>query len=143
MIWLRRVGLALVAGLLLGVASRVVMRVIGLLSGGVEGFSWGGTIEIVLFGILIGAPIALFFLALRSHLDWRRPWAGVALGVALFAATALNPPPSAASAMAGTADPPLATAALFAALWLGFGLLLEYLHGLTTPHINKDGSSGT
>ena len=141
MIWIRRAGLALVAGLLLGVASRVVMRVIGLLSGGTEGFSWGGTIEIVLFGLLIGAPIALFFLALRSHLDWPRPWAGVALGAALFAATALRPPPSAASALAGTPDPPLATAALFAALWLGFGLLLEYLHGPTTPQINRDVSS--
>ena len=138
---LRRVALAVIAGVLLGVASRIVMRLIGMLAGGTEGFSWGGTIEIVLFGVMIGAPIALFFFLLRSRLEWPRPWAGVALGAVLFAATALRPPPSAASALAGTADPPLATAALFAALWLGFGLLLEYLHGLTTAHTTHDVSS--
>jgi hypothetical protein len=127
-VWGQRLLYALLAGLTFGVAARIVMRVIAVLAGGTEGFSWGGSIEVVALGLLIGAPIALFFLALRSRLEWAPPWPGVALGAALFVATALQPLPSAESALAGTNDPPLATAALFAALWIGYGLLLEWLH---------------
>lgn len=136
--WIRRVVFALIASVVFGVALRVVMRIIGILSFGAEGFSWGGTIEVVLLGVIIGAPLALAFFVLRSRLKWPRPWAGVALGAALFAATAFRPPPAARSALAVTADPPLATAALFAALWIGYGLLLEYLHTRATLRSRQD-----
>jgi hypothetical protein len=116
------------AGLALGIAARVVMRLIAVLAGSTEGISWGGSISVVAMGLLIGTPIALFYLTLRSRLEWPAPWPGVVLGASLFAATALRPLPSAQSALAGTNDPPLATAALFAALWIGYGLLLEWLH---------------
>lgn len=130
--WGRRLGYAIIAGLVFGVAARIVMRMIAVLAGSTEAFSWGGSIEVVVMGLLIGTPIALFFLALRSRLEWAPPWAGVALGASLFAATALRPLPSSQSALAGTNDPPLATAALFAALWIGYGLLLEWLHARST-----------
>lgn len=127
-LWGRRLGYAILAGLAFGVAARIVMRVIAWTAGSTEAFSWGGSIQVVAMGLLIGAPIALFFLMLRSRLEWKPPWAGVALGASLFTASALRPLPSAQSALTGTADPPLATAALFAALWIGYGLLLEWFH---------------
>lgn len=131
--WGRRLAYAIIAGLALGVGARIVMRAIAQLAGSADGFSWGGSLEVVLLGVLIGAPVALFFLTLRARLKWPMPWAGVALGFSLFAATALRPLPSAQSALAGTDDPPLATAALFAALWIGYGLLLEWLHARSAP----------
>jgi len=135
-LWARRLAYALVAGLLLGTAARIAMRIVAQLAGGAEGFSWGGTIEVVVLGVAIGAPIALFFLTLRTHLEWPKPWGGVALGASLFAATALRPLPSARTALAGTTDPPLATAALFAALWIGYGLLLEWFHSRLSRSIS-------
>jgi hypothetical protein len=132
--WPRRAAQALVAGLALGAGARLVMRFIGLASPGQEGFSWGGTLEVMALGMLIGAPLAFFFLMMRRHLEWRRPLGGLVMGTVLFGASALQPPSSAREAMAGTDDPTLATALLFAALWIGFGLLLELLHGpLPTP----------
>jgi hypothetical protein len=136
-LWGRRLGYAIAAGIALGAAARIVMRLIALNAGSVEDFSWGGTIEVVVLAVAIGTPIALFFLALRSHLEWPKPWGGVALGTSLFAATALRPLPSAQSALAGTADSPLATAALFAALWIGYGLLLESFHARLSRSISQ------
>lgn len=61
----------------------------------------------------------------RWHWRLGAPWAGVLTGLGFFAAFALLPPTSARSALAGTADPPILTALLFAGLFLLFGLALE------------------
>ncbi|MGQ0650381.1 MAG: hypothetical protein ACT4P7_22805 [Gemmatimonadaceae bacterium] len=124
--WLRRaVPRAVLAGILLGLAARLVMRVIAILASAVEGFSWEATLELVVLGIMVGAPLALLFFLVRPRLRLRRPWAGVVYGVVVFVVSAVFPPAAARSAMAGTPDDPRVTAALFAVLWIGFGLLLE------------------
>jgi hypothetical protein len=124
---------SLIAGALLGVGARAVMRVIGIVSGASEGFSWGGSFEVVLLGLLVGVPVALVFFALRRMVRWRAPWPGLSLGVLMAAGMALFPPPAARSAMASTADPPLVTAGLFSLLFVAFGLCLEWLWGRETP----------
>jgi hypothetical protein len=93
------------------------MRVIVLEAGLPGSYSLGGSLEVVLFGLLLGAPLAAGFWLLRPQLPWRRPLGGLVLGGLLTALLAVVPPPSAASALAATPDTPLLT-------WLGFGLLL-------------------
>jgi hypothetical protein len=108
---------ALVAGTVLGVAGRLLMRFIAREAGLPGSFSTGGSLEVVLFGVLLGAPLAAGFWLLRPHLRVPRPLAGLGFGVVLTALLAVFPPPSGRSALANTPDTPLFTL-------LGFGLLL-------------------
>jgi len=102
------------------------MRLIALSAGGAGAFSIGGSAEVVLFGIALGAPVALFFFALRERMPLPVPWGGIAVGLTLFVILALIPPPAARSALAGTADPPLVTASLFGALFAAYGGVLDW-----------------
>lgn len=117
---------ALAAGLVLGVMSRLAMRFVALESGLAGGFSAGGSLEVVLFGALVGAPVALMFALLRPHMAWKRPWLGVATGLSLFAALAAFQPPAARSALDGTPDTPGATALAFAVVFLLWGAGLDW-----------------
>ncbi|MGH7720786.1 MAG: hypothetical protein ACREON_18310, partial [Gemmatimonadaceae bacterium] len=103
-----------------------VMRVIALSAGGAGAFSIGGSAEVVLFGIALGAPVALVFFALRQRIPLPAPWGGIAVGLMLFAMLALIPPPAAQSALAGTPDPPALTASLFGALFAAYGGVLDW-----------------
>lgn len=116
---------ALTASVLLGLGARAVMRLIAWLSGLPGAFSAGGSFEVVLFGLLLGFPAAFVFLALRARLRTTQPWPGLLFGAGLFLLLAMFPPGSAQSAMAGTPDPPVATALLFLGLFALFGWLLE------------------
>jgi hypothetical protein len=113
------------AGLLLGVGSRGVMRWIALEAGMTGAYSRGGSVEVVIFGALVGFPIAVAFWAIRHRIPWPRPLAGLAVGLGAVAVFALVPPPSARSALAGTPDTPGYTLAAFAVLFGGWGLALD------------------
>lgn len=117
---------ALLAAVMLGFGARAVMRVIALVSGLAGSFSAGGSSEVIFFGALVGLPIALGFFAVRGRVPLRSPYPGACLGLILFLALALRPPPSAQSALAGTPDPPVVTALLFCGLFLLFGIGLEW-----------------
>jgi hypothetical protein len=127
----RRVVASLVAGAAFGLGARVVMRFIARASGTAGAFSWGGSLEVVLFGAMIGAPVALCFFLLRDRVPVPPPWPGLVIGVALFAVLAMRPPGSAQSAILATNDPPLLTAGLFLALCLLFGAGLEWVWSRT------------
>ena len=118
--------LAACAGLTLGVAARVAMRVVALQAEVAPAFSWGGTVEIVVFGALVGAPLALLFWACRQrfHLP---PWSSVAAGLLVFGALALWPPPSARSALRGTPGDQSLTVVAFAGVFVVYGVALEAL----------------
>jgi hypothetical protein len=120
----RQVMLAICAGAVLGIAARAAMRIVAWQSGVHASFSLDGSVEIVVFGIMLGAPIALLYWAFRRRvaLPW---WTGVAAALVLFAILALWPTPSARSALASTPDAPLATAAIFAAVFVVYGVTLE------------------
>jgi len=121
----RLVVAAAVAGLGLGVGARLLMRLIALEAGLPGSYSLGGSVDVVLFGLLLGGPIAAGFWLIRPRLAWRRPFAGVALGTMLLALFALLPPASARSALAGTPDTPLFTLLGFGLLLIGWGAALE------------------
>lgn len=107
------------AGVGLGIAARVLMRVIALEAGLPGAYSFGGSFEVVLFGLIVGAPIALAFRLVRPRIPLRRPFAGLALGTVMTVVLALLPPASARSALQGTPDTPVLT---FAGFWLLFTL---------------------
>ena len=120
------IALALGAGLWLGIAGRIAMRLVSLEAGVAPEFSTGGSVEVALFGALLGAPIALAFLIARSR--WKLPaWSGVIVGLLLFAALALVPPDPARSALVATPDSPAATAVLFGLAFASYGALLGAL----------------
>lgn len=139
--WVRLIAASATAALVLGVGARLTMRFIALEAGLPGAFSLGGSLEIVAFGALAGAPVALGFLLLRARLHGWGAWPGVLLGVALLVVAAAFPPPSARSAMAATTDTPAATAAAFGVLFVGWGLVLEWLHRRIGSSRARDHSS--
>jgi hypothetical protein len=123
---LRRLALAACAGAVLGIATRVAMRLVAWQAGVNASFSFGGSFEIVLFGILVGTPLALLYWGCRARFALPR-LTGVAAALALFAVLALWPTPSARGALAATPDTPIVTAAIFAAAFLVYGVALDAL----------------
>lgn len=119
--------MAILYGVVLGAGARVVMRFVALESGIAAGFSTGGSLEVVVFGALVGAPAAWLFFTLRPRLALPAPVPGLLSGLTLFAVLALAPPPAARSALADTPDTPLATAVAFAVLFALWGVGLEYV----------------
>lgn len=118
---------SVLAGLLLGVAARVVMRFVALESGLDPGFSAGGSLEVIAFAALVGAPLAGIFLATRRRIAVPLPWAGLVYGAAVFSVLVAWPPAAARSALEGTTDTPAATTAAFGLLFIAWGVALELL----------------
>lgn len=119
--------IAAIAGIVLGVTGRLAMRWIALEAGLEGGGTWGGTLEVVAFGAIIGTPVALIFLLIRPRLALRAPWVGLLGGSAAFALAAVLPPSSARSALGGTPDTPAFTALTFWALLTGWMIGLDYV----------------
>jgi hypothetical protein len=130
----RIIASSLAAGLMLGVAGRILMRIVVLQSGTPGGFSIGGTAEVVAFGMLLGTPVSTVFWLLRPLVRIHRPLAGLLLGVVVVAGLALAPPPSARSAMAAVPDDPFATLLQFAVLVVGWGVALDAVN----PWVTRD-----
>ncbi len=126
---LRFVLAAVLAGIVLGVAGRLLMRLIALEAGLPPGYSTGGSLEVVAFGVLLGAPVAIVFWLVRSRISLLRPFAGLTLGTAMTIVLTLLPPPSAQSALAGTNDTPLITLFGFLVLFTAWGAGLEIATG--------------
>jgi protein-S-isoprenylcysteine O-methyltransferase Ste14 len=116
---------AILAGVLLGTAARVAMRVLVWMSGSAGGFSRGGSVEIVVFGALLGAPAALAVLAIREWRGWQHPWVGVWTALALYLAAIARPSPSAQSALAASPIPGWQIFLLFGLVFLVFGLWID------------------
>lgn len=123
----RFVGIGIASGVVLGIGARLVMHLIARESGVAAGFSLGGTLEVILFGLIVGAPAAWAFLGLAPLTRIRRPFPGLVWGFVLFVGLALAPPPAARSALAGTPDTPWVTATLFCSLFLLWGVGLDTL----------------
>mgnify|MGYP001321706265 CR=1 FL=1 len=58
--------------LILGIGGRIAMRGITVMSGGMPGFSWGGTMTVILLGALSGLAGALVLVGVRVVFP-RRP----------------------------------------------------------------------
>jgi hypothetical protein len=118
------------AGVVLGLAGRLAMRVIALESGLTGAFSLWGSLDVVAFGALLGGPAALAFFALRHRLRTRARWPGALVGMLLLGGLVVFRPPSATSALAGTPDTPTVTLLGFTVVFTGWGVILEVLHRL-------------
>ncbi len=116
---------ALVAGFLLGCGARVAMRALSWLAGTPAEFSSEGSVEIVVFGTLLGAPLALGVFLLRNWRGWTHPWVGLWTSLGVFAALAARPSPSAQSALAASPLPGPAIALVFGVLFSLFGLWID------------------
>lgn len=121
-----------VGGLWLGVAGRVVMILIALAAGHALRWSWGGSIEIVLFGVILAAVAVAAWMLLRRLVPGLRRGRGLFFGLILFGIFALLPPPSAQSAVAGIGQRPLSLV-LFGALLVVFGVLVETMLVRSSP----------
>ena len=130
---IRALGASCLSGLLLGVAARVTMRFVAREAGVSANFSLGGSLEVVAFGTMIGAPVAMLFFGIRPRLPVRRPWPGLLWGLSLFGILTAAPPPAAQSALAATPDTSAATALAFGVLFVTWGLALEYLAPYALP----------
>lgn len=116
---------AVIAGVLLGAMARLAMRVLAWLAGGEGGFSRGGSVEIVVFGALLGAPVALAVFAVRHWRGWSHPWVGVWTALALYLGALLRPSPSAESALLASPLPGWAILGVFGLVFLAFGAWID------------------
>jgi protein-S-isoprenylcysteine O-methyltransferase Ste14 len=123
---------AILAGVLLGAAARLAMRVLAWLAGTGSGFSRGGSVEIVVFGALLGAPLALAVFGIRGWRRWRHPWVGVWTALGLYIGALARPSPSAQAALAASPVPGWQILLLFGLVFLAFGLWIDLRwHALT------------
>ena len=114
--------------LVLGLVGRLAMSVTALLAGQALRWSLGGTVDVLLFGLLLGAAAGLAYGALRARLPRPSLLAGAAWGALLFLLLLAVPPPAARSAFGGVSQVGVpAVLALFAAVFLLWGLALEAL----------------
>jgi hypothetical protein len=133
---------ALVAGLLLGCGARLAMRVLSWVAGTAAEFSTGGSVEIVVFGTLLGTPLALGLFLLRSWRGWTHPWVGLWVSLGIFATLAARPSPSARSALAASPVPGAVIFLVFGALFALFGLWIDARWRVRSrPPVKPDGRS--
>ena len=113
---------ALLGALILGVGGRSLMRLIAVVAGISTGFSWGGSWEVVLLGVITGALAGLFYPFFKGILSLPHWAGGLLYGAIIFGVFLLIPIGGKGAAMG---FPEL--------LWLtytGFGLLF-LVFGLT------------
>ncbi|MFN2316038.1 MAG: hypothetical protein ABR551_09355 [Gemmatimonadales bacterium] len=127
---------SVVGGLWLGVAGRGVMVLIALAAGHALRWSWGGSIEIVIFGVILAAVAVAAWMLLRHLVPLLRYGRGLVFGLVLFGIFAVLPPPSAQSAAAGIGQHTLSMA-LFGALLVVFGILVESIVVRTLTRTGK------
>jgi len=114
--------------LVLGLAGRLAMSATALVAGLRLRWSFGGTVEVVVFGLLVGAAAGVPYGAARGRLPRASPLTGMAWGALVFGLLLLVPPPAALSAFAGVRHVGFPTVlALFGAVFLAYGLLLAWL----------------
>ena len=79
--------------LILGIGGRIAMRGIAVMSGGMPGFSWGGTMTVILLGALSGLAGALVLVGVRALLPRRAALRGIIYWafLSLVALRGLNP----------------------------------------------------
>ncbi len=111
-------------GVVLGVGGRMVMRALAVIAEREVEFSFGGTIEVVAFGAIIGAIAGAAFVAIKKYLPGAAPLKGMSFGLLAFLTLALVRPPSverSAAAFEGYLSPMVL---MFSAAFLLYGIAL-------------------
>lgn len=119
------------AGVVWGVGARLAMRLVAVADGRPTEFSVGGTLVIVITGMMFGLPLGLLFATVRGHLPGSGIGRGISFGVIL--AVLLLVPVIALGASDLGRDPldapVLLGAALFSALFSLHGAVMEAMIG--------------
>ena len=128
---LKEAGVAFLAGVTAGVVwsigARLAMRIVALIDGREPEFSVGGTLVILIAGVMFGTPLALLFALVRRWLPGTGLRKGLsygaillALGIAPFSLLGASDLDSSVASV-----PVLIGTALFGGLFLLFGLTVE------------------
>ena len=103
---------------------RLGMRLLTAFDGREPGFSWGGLLEVVLYGLLVGLASGLLLALVRLKWPLRSVLAGIGWGLATYAGTVLTLPPHIAQTAAPFAAIIVWVHAAFALLFALFGVTL-------------------
>ncbi|AKA36223.1 hypothetical protein [Flagellimonas lutaonensis] len=130
---LKRAFLGFLAGLLagtlvLGIGGRLAMRGIALMGGLKGGFSWGGTMEVVLLGLIIGAISGTIYGVLSNYLFKNKWSAGGLYGLLAFVAILVLPIEGKGAAK-GFPDLQVPISLIFGGLHVVYGVVLAFLFG--------------
>jgi hypothetical protein len=110
-----------VGGVVAGLGARLAMRGVALAAGLETSFTLGGTLVIVIFGLMLGTPFGVGFMALRSLLPGAGAWKGLVYGLLLFVVF-LAPPLLFYREGEALLASPLIGVSLFAPLPLAYGI---------------------
>lgn len=84
-------GGALTGVIILGIGGRLLMRSIMLMAGGEGGFSWGGSLEVVLLGLIVGLISGGVFSLSEKINNHNNLLVGLIFGTLVFLAIILLP----------------------------------------------------
>ena len=129
MLRLKKIALGLICGLIvgaaiLGVGGRIVMSVIALMGNLTPTWSLGGSVDVIVFGALVGAAMGLVYVFVQKYLPGPRLVKGLLAGLLLFGTMALIRPASAQSAMAGFTTLTIPVLLMFGTICLIYGAAL-------------------
>lgn len=138
-------------GIVGGVGGRIAMRVTGFVAGPplvgitttngnrVGDITVGGTIGVLLVGIALGVLGGLVYATVEPWLRRFRPWQGVAFGVFLLVAAGIAVLDPVNSDFSRFGSAPL-NVAMFAALFLLFGIVIAWVFDRLTPIAGQSGT---
>lgn len=116
----------LVAGILIvGIGGRLAMRFIALLDGRQGGFSWGGTLDVLVFGLITGGISGCFYGIVEKYIFSNTLLNGVVYGILLFLALLILPI-SGKGAAKGFPDRQMEIYLIFGVVLVLYGILLAF-----------------
>jgi hypothetical protein len=137
-------GRSVVAGVLAGIAwgagARLVMRVVALVDGRPTEFSAGGTLLIVIVGMMLGVPLGLLYATVRRRLPGSLLAGGAVFGLTLAGLLVLPFAALGAADLGGepTDWPVLIGTALFGGLFVLHGVVMAAVHGASSARGGGD-----
>jgi hypothetical protein len=127
----RSVVAGVLAGIVWGAGARLVMRVVALVDGRPTEFSAGGTMVIVVVGMVFGVPLGLLYATVRRRLPGSRLAGGAVFGLTVAGLLILPFAALGAADLGGepTDTPVLIGTGLFGALFVAHGVVMAALCG--------------
>jgi hypothetical protein len=126
MTWLRNLVVEAIAGaalgaLILGLGSRIVMRLLAAMIARDTAFSLAGTLEVIAYGAIVGAVAGAIFAVARPRLPTSWPIQGILLAALAYVGTFVTLPAHIADTARPFADRMPVVLALFGLCFLLFG----------------------
>jgi len=138
--FLRRILIGLVAGLaagtvIIGIGGRLAMRLITILGGLPGGYSWDGTLEVVMFGLITGIISGVVFGTVERYAFSNRMLTGLVYGALVFGSLVVIPI-DAKGAASGFPDLQAAIYLIFGSVLLVYGIALATMFSWCTQRLD-------